>query len=162
LWGQDVKTYISSSAVSDACLHADAPASERGNLLSQEARHSREAHLPKGSSFIEYIKEWVRLKGILSPESATTVSHECERLLRATDRAALQKPSTRYKLLLHALLSANRRTADMVYRVGPWGLVSGMPKTYLGANSGTCDCEILYTVGVQRLTPHTVCMETLF
>lgn len=74
------------------------------------AQSSRVAH-----QFAPQLAEWITTGGMVSPETASAASEECEKLLRIGDRVG--RPGyDRKKLLLYAIISGCRRHIDRILR----------------------------------------------
>lgn len=67
------------------------------------------------NQFAPQLDEWITSGGMLSPETASTASEECERMLRMGDRVG--RPGyDRKKLLLYAIISGCRHQIDRLLR----------------------------------------------
>ncbi|KAH0462393.1 hypothetical protein IEQ34_009968 [Dendrobium chrysotoxum] len=74
------------------------------------AQSSRVSH-----QFAPQLAEWITTGGMVSPETASTASEECEKMLRMGDRVG--RPGyDRKKLLLYAMISGCQRQIDKLLR----------------------------------------------
>ncbi|KAK8960398.1 hypothetical protein KSP40_PGU016910 [Platanthera guangdongensis] len=70
------------------------------------------------NQFAPQLAEWITSGGMVSPETASTASEECERMLRMGDRVG--RPGyDRKKLLLYAIISGCRHQIDRLLRDQP-------------------------------------------
>ncbi|KAI3446491.1 hypothetical protein Pfo_031090 [Paulownia fortunei] len=68
--------------------------------------------------FTPLLAEWITTGGMVSTETATAASEECDKILRMVDRVG--RPSyDKKKLLLHAIISGSRRLIDRLLRELP-------------------------------------------
>ncbi|XP_057487708.1 nuclear pore complex protein NUP93A-like isoform X2 [Actinidia eriantha] len=68
--------------------------------------------------FAPQLSEWIATGGLVSPETASAASEECEKLLRMGDRVG-RAAYDKKKLLLYAIISGSRRHIDRLLREFP-------------------------------------------
>lgn len=95
-------------------------------------------------NFTPMLAEWISTGGMVSADTASAASEECEKLLRMTDRAG-RASYDKKKLLLHGIISGSRRLIDRLLRELPtifntiedflWFMLSAVRDGSVGSSS---------------------------
>lgn len=95
-------------------------------------------------NFTPMLAEWISTGGMVSADTASAASEECEKLLRMTDRVG-RASYDKKKLLLHGIISGSRRLIDRLLRELPtifntiedflWFMLSAVRDGSVGSSS---------------------------